>query len=65
MKIKALKSIQSSIVVMEKDDVREIELDEYTLKNWTENGLIEEVKSGRKKAPETTDEIPVNTDENQ
>jgi hypothetical protein len=49
VKIKALKDIQSSIVFMEKGEVREIELDEYTLKNWTENSLIEEVKETKKK----------------
>jgi hypothetical protein len=45
MKVKALKDFQSSIVSMEKGEVKEVELDEYTLKNWTENGFIEEVKS--------------------
>ncbi|WEG13999.1 hypothetical protein PU629_06420 [Pullulanibacillus sp. KACC 23026] len=45
MKIKALKGFHSAIVSMEKDEVREIELDEYTFENWSENGLVEEVKT--------------------
>jgi hypothetical protein len=49
MKIKALKEFQSPIVSMEKGEVKEVELDDYTLQNWTENGLIEEVKITMKK----------------
>lgn len=49
MKIKALKEFQSPIVSMEKDEVKEVELDDYTLQNWTENGLIVEVKTLSKK----------------
>jgi hypothetical protein len=43
-KIKFLQSFISSIGTFEKDVVQEIELDEYTLNNWVENGLVEEVK---------------------
>jgi hypothetical protein len=43
-KIKFLQSFISSIGTFEKDVVQEIELDDYTLNNWVENGLVEEVK---------------------
>lgn len=52
MKIKAKKEFQSAVVHMFAGEERELELDAYTLQNWVENGLIEDVKK------------PVNTDEN-
>lgn len=51
MKVKALKHFYSSILNAAEGEIYDIELDAYTLKNWAENGLIEEVKvkKGQKK----------------
>ena len=43
-KLKFLKTFVSGIGTFEKDTVQELELDDYTLNNWVENGLVEEVK---------------------
>jgi hypothetical protein len=46
-KIKFLQTFVSGIGTFEKDTVQELELDAYTLQNWTESGLIEEVKEAK------------------
>jgi hypothetical protein len=43
-KLKFLKTFISGIGAFEKDVIQEVELDDYTLNNWVENGLVEEVK---------------------
>lgn len=48
MNIKALKTFYSALVNMVEGEVKELELDAYTIKNWVENGLIEEVKQDKK-----------------
>jgi hypothetical protein len=71
MKIKALKSFQSSIVNMDEGEIKDVELDEYTFENWTANGFIQEVKEDSEPDAAAQDtgvgnEAPeaVNTDEN-
>jgi hypothetical protein len=44
MKVKALKDFQSTVLSMEENEVRKLELDASTLENWISSGLIEEVK---------------------
>jgi hypothetical protein len=43
-KLKFLKSFISALGSFAEGEVKELELDDYTLQNWVENGLIEEVK---------------------
>jgi hypothetical protein len=50
MRIKALQDFHSPIVTMRKDEIRVIELDDYTFENWVANGLIVEVKLSGKKS---------------
>lgn len=45
-KFKALKTFISSIGSYEADQEYDEKLDKYTLKNWSETGLIEQVKVG-------------------
>jgi hypothetical protein len=49
MNVKILKSFTSAIGSFDEGDVQEIELDNYTFKNWVESGLIEEAKKPNKK----------------
>lgn len=53
MKIKALKDFQSVLFDMIKGEIKEVELDAYTLKNWVENGLIEVFKQAKNKSVST------------
>jgi hypothetical protein len=43
-KLKFLKTFVSAIGSFVEGEVKELELDAYTLNNWVGNGLIEEVK---------------------
>jgi hypothetical protein len=43
-KLKFLKTFVSAIGSFVEGETKELELDAYTLENWVENGLIEEVK---------------------
>lgn len=54
MKVKFLKEVQSGIGYFQVGQIDEID-DEHILENWKENGLIEEVKSSRKKSVKTDD----------
>jgi hypothetical protein len=71
MRIKALKEIISSIVVMKEGDIQDVELDEPTLEYWTACGLIEElteqtnVASQEPVSPSPDITEAVNTDETQ
>lgn len=49
MKVKSLKDFQSSILSMHEGETRELNLDDHTLKSWIDSGLIEEVKSSKKR----------------
>jgi hypothetical protein len=49
MKVKALKAFQSTVLAMEENEVKKLELDASTLENWISSGLIEEVKEVLKK----------------
>jgi DNA repair photolyase len=49
MKVKALKDFQSTVLSMEENEVRKLELDASTLENWISSGLIEAVKEAPKK----------------
>jgi hypothetical protein len=53
-KLKFVKTFVSGIGAFEKDTVQELELDAYTLNNWVENGLVEEVK-GKKTVKKDAD----------
>jgi hypothetical protein len=43
-KLKFLKSFVSAIGSFAEGEVQDLDIDTYTLENWVENGLIEEVK---------------------
>jgi hypothetical protein len=43
-KLKFLKTFVSAIGSFVEGEVKELEIDTYTLNNWVENGLVEEVK---------------------
>jgi hypothetical protein len=53
-KLNILKSFVSAIGSFAEGEVKELELDTYTLQNWVENGLIEEVK-GKKTVSKDAD----------
>jgi hypothetical protein len=44
MKVIALKSFQSVILSMEKDEVKKLDIEASILEDWIASGLIEEVK---------------------
>lgn len=50
MRIKALQDFHSAILTMQKDEIRVVEIDDYTFQNWVANGLIEDASFTRKKA---------------
>ena len=56
MKVKALKHFNSAILNAAEGEIYDVGIDDYTLKNWVENGLIEEVKVKVSKKKVTKDE---------
>lgn len=61
MKVKILKSFNSTILNAFEGEIYDIELDAHTFDNWVERGLIQEVKVDVKKTPRKKKVI---TDEN-
>jgi hypothetical protein len=53
-KLKLLKTFISALGSFAEGEIRELELDTYTLENWVENGLVEEVK-GKKTVSKDAD----------